>query len=143
MTTAWDVALDGAGNVYVAGQTLSAGLPTTHAFQTNYAGDFTGYGGDAFVAKFDNTCSNLIYMTYLGGGGYDAATAIAVDAAGNAYVTGVTDSANFPTTPNALQTTNTGIPGAIFGLLPFDAFVSKLDPTGSDAGLFDLCGWQC
>ena len=130
-TTAWDVALDGGGNVYVAGGTLSAGLATPGAWQTDYAGDFTGYGGDAFVAKFDNTCSNLIYMTYLGGSGNDAAMAIAVDPAGNAYVTGVTDSTNFPTTPNALQTTNTGIPGGIFGLRPFDAFVSKLNPSGS------------
>ncbi|MGO8929818.1 MAG: SBBP repeat-containing protein [Limisphaerales bacterium] len=130
-TTAWDVALDGAGNVYVAGATLTAGLATPGAWQTNYAGDFTTYAGDAFVAKFDTTCSNLIYMTYLGGSGYDAAMAIAVDAAGNAYVTGVTDSTNFPTTPNALQTTNTSTPGGIFGLRFFDAFVSKLNPSGS------------
>jgi hypothetical protein len=129
-TTAWDVALDGMGNVYVAGETLSAGLATTNAFQPNYAGDFTGYGGDAFVAKFDNTCSNLIYMTYLGGSGYDAATAIAVDTNGCAYVTGVTDSPDFPVT-NAIRSVLTGIPSPTFGLLPFDAFVSKLNANGS------------
>ncbi len=130
--TAWDVALDGAGNVYVAGETLSAGLPTTPgALQTNYAGGYPNAGGDAFVAKFDNTCSNLIYMTYLGGKGDDAALAIAVDAGGNAYVTGVTDSPDFPTTRFAIRTNLTGIPSPIFGLLPSDAFVAKLNPAGS------------
>ena len=128
--TAWDVALDGSGNVYVAGETLSAGLPTTNAFQRNYAGDYTGYAGDAFIAKFDNTCSNLIYMTYLGGSGYDAALAIAVDAQGNAFVTGVTESTDFPL-KIPIRPALTGAPSPIFGLRPFDAFVAELNTNGS------------
>jgi hypothetical protein len=128
---AWDVALDGAGNVYVAGETLSAGLPTMPgALQATYAGGYPGAGGDAFVAKFDNTCSNLIYMTYLGGRGDDAALAIAVDTKGNAYVTGVTDSPDFPL-KFPIRPALTGIPSPIFGLRPFDAFVAKLNTDGS------------
>jgi hypothetical protein len=130
--TGWDVALDGAGNVYVAGETLSADLPTTtNAWQTNYAGGYPGAGGDAFVAKFDNTCSNLLYMTYLGGKGDDAVLAIAVDAGGYAYVTGATDSPDFPVSGFAIRTNLTGIPSPVFGLLPYDAFVAKLNPGGS------------
>jgi hypothetical protein len=132
LDTAWDVALDGAGNVYVAGETLSAGLPATPgAFQANYAGGYPGAGGDAFVAKFDNTCSNLIYMTYLGGSGDDAALAISVDAGGNAYVTGATDSPDFPL-KFPIRPALTGIPSPVFGLLPFDAFVAKLGPAGTN-----------
>jgi hypothetical protein len=128
----WGVALDGAGNVYMAGETLSANLPTTPGvFQPRYAGDFTGYGGDAFVAKFDNTCSNLIYLTYLGGSGYDAALGIAVDADGSAYVTGVTDSTDFPL-KSPIRPALTGTPDPNNNnLRPFDAFVTKLNPSGS------------
>ena len=129
--TAWDVALDGAGNVYMAGETISSDLPATPgAFQTTYAGAYPYAGGDAFVAKFDNTCSNLIYMTYLGGSGIDAATAIAVDAGGNAYVTGVTDSSNFPL-KNPIRSVLTGTPSPVYGIRPYDAFVTKLNPSGS------------
>lgn len=64
----------------------------------------------------------LFYSTYLGGSNFDEGRAIAVDAAGNAYVTGYTDSINFPTTTGALQTTSTGTR---------DAFVTKLNPSGS------------
>ena len=123
--------MDGAGNVYVAGETYSPGLPTTNAFQANYVGGYPGVGADAFVAKFNSTCSNLIYMTYLGGSGYDAALGIAVDAAGNAYLTGLTDSPDFPLTPNAIQRGIAGTPSPIYGLHPFDAFVTKLNTNGS------------
>ena len=54
------------------------------------------YAGDAFVAKFDNLGTNLIYITYLGGSGDDVAYGLAVDEAGNAYIAGYTDSTNFP-----------------------------------------------
>ena len=130
--TGWDVALDGAGNVYMAGATLSAALPTTPGvLQASYAGGYPNGGGDAFVAKFDSTCSNLIYMTYLGGRGDDAALAIAVDTNGNAYVTGATDSPDFPISSFAIRTNLSGIPSPVFGLLPFDAFVAKLNTNGS------------
>ena len=64
----------------------------------------------------------LVYSTYLGGNGDDAGNGIAVDGTGNAYVTGNTGSTNFPTTPGAFQTTSGG---------SYDAFVTKLNPTGS------------
>ena len=59
----------------------------------------------------------LIYLTYLGGSDDDGAFGVAVDAAGNAYVTGFTDSTNFPTTTNALYKHISGISGHKFWLL--------------------------
>ena len=63
---------------------------------------------DAFVTKLDATGSGLVYSTYLGGSSADFGYGIAVDGAGSAYVTGVTDSTNFPTTAGAAQTTYAG-----------------------------------
>ena len=88
--------MDGSGNIYVAGDTLSGQLTVTNAFEPVYEGGYPDAIGDAFVAKFDSTGSNLVYLTYLGGNGDDAATGIAVDAEGNAYITGVTDSIDYP-----------------------------------------------
>jgi hypothetical protein len=134
--TAWDVAVDTNGFVYVAGETMSAHLATPGAFQTNYAGGPSFGGGDAFVAKFDinkisGAGSNLVYLTYLGGSAQDAALAIAVDGAGCAYVTGVTGSTNFPT-KLAITNAISGVANASFGIYPFDAFVAKLNADGSD-----------
>src|ERR1043166_3738771 len=83
------IGLDGAGNVYLAGYTTSGNLPVSRtAAQSAYGGGTTNFmTGDAFVAKF-NPSGVLVYLTYLGGSGDDVASAIAVDAAGNAYVTG-------------------------------------------------------
>ena len=127
------VAVDASGNIYVAGFTFSMNFPVTSgALQTawhggNYYGDV---GGDAFVAKY-TSAGALSYLTYLGGSADDAATAIAVDAQGNAYVTGFAASSNFPTTSGAVQKTFGGAgTGAYY--IPFgDAFVAKLNPTGS------------
>ncbi len=128
---AWDIALDSVGNIYIAGETLSANLPTTTGvFQPVYGGGYPNAGGDAFVAKFDNSGSHLQYLTYLGGNGDDAALALAVDLAGNAYLTGITDSTNFPVR-GAVQPTIGGQGSVILGLHPFDAFVAKLNPAGS------------
>ncbi|WP_163538970.1 SBBP repeat-containing protein [Gracilibacillus sp. YIM 98692] len=111
--------VDPIGNAYVAGVTPSNMFPTTlGAFQTVYGGSVF----DAFVTKFNPTGSALVYSTYLGGTGGDEGNGIAVDAAGNAYVTGETTSPNFPTTPGAFDTTFNG---------SFDAFVTKLNPAGS------------
>jgi hypothetical protein len=113
------IAVDGSGNIYVAGA-AQAGFPTTaSAFQP------VNQGTNAFFAKIDPALSgsaSLLYSSYLGnGGGFgDAATAIAVDGAGNAYVEGFTDSTHFPTTPGALQTNRGG--GR------FNVFVAKFDP---------------
>lgn len=110
------IAVDGLGNAYVTGNTSSANFPTT-------AGAFDG-GSEVFVAKLNAAGSALDYSTFLGGTADDAGRGIAVDGLGNAYVTGFTAStADFPTTAGALQTT--------FGGGDMDAFVTKLDATGS------------
>ena len=94
------IAVDTAGSAYVTGYAFSSNFPTTPgAFQTIYQGN-----GDAFVTKLNPAGSApLVYSTYLGGSGFDYGNGIAVDAAGNAYVTGYTGSTNFPTTPGAFQ----------------------------------------
>ncbi len=125
-TTAWAVAVDTNGFVYVAGQTLSAQFATHGAFQTNYQGG--SQTGDAFVAKFGNNGTNLVYFTYLGGSADDAAYGLAVDATGDAYVAGATESPNFPT-KNAIYTNISGVFN--FGYAA-DAFVTELAPSGSN-----------
>jgi len=128
--TAWDIALDGSGNVYVAGESLSTQLATTSgAFQTNFGGGTT-VGGDIFVTKIDATGSNLVYLTYIGGKGNDVAYGIAIDGSGNAYLTGFTDSTNYPLA-SAIITNLSGKAEPYFGLFPPDAFVTKLNATGS------------
>jgi Beta-propeller repeat len=128
---AYGTAVDAAGNVYVTGQTLSLSLPTTpNVVQRSFGGGNVGTGGDAFVAKFNGTDSSLIYLTYLGGSGNDIAVGIAVDAAGDAYLTGATDSPNFPRA-NAIQPIIAGVASPEFGTWPYDAFVTKLNPSGS------------
>lgn len=121
-----DIAIDEAGNAYVTGHTSSFNFPTTPgAFDTAYDGD-GDY--DVFVVKLDAFGSSLHYSTYLAGpnDGYsdDEGYGIAVDGEGNAFITGSTDSVNFPTTPGAFDTTYNGGPN--------DAFVAKLNATGSD-----------
>jgi hypothetical protein len=106
------IAVDSSGNAYVTGGTGSANFPTVNPLQGTYGG-----GGDAFVTKLNPTGTALVYSTFLGGSADDGGTAIAVDTAGNAYLTGSTDSTNFPTA-NAFQRTRNGKAG--------DAFVTKL-----------------
>jgi hypothetical protein len=110
------IAVDSAGSAYVTGLTLSSNFPTAHPVQAAYV-DFY----DVFVAKLNPSGSALVYSTYLGGSGDEIGYGIAVDSTGNAYVTGYTGSADFPTA-NPLQAANGGLE---------DAFVTKLDPTGS------------
>jgi len=82
-----------------------------------------GHDENAFVSKLNQSGSALVYSTYLGGSNDDHGFGVAVDPAGNAYVTGRTASSDFPTTAGAFQTT--------FGGDGFDAFVSKLNSSGS------------
>jgi len=122
------IALDPAGNVFVTGRTNSADFPTTAgSLDTTFNGNV-----DAFVAKLNADGSSLAYSTFLGGSefeidqGFDSMArqvgGIAVDAAGNAYVTGETTSPDFPTTAGAFRTL---FPGFI------DAYVSKLNASGT------------
>ncbi len=118
---AFGVAVDAAGNAYVAGSTGSADFPTTTgALDTTFNGGSSW--GDAFVAKLNPTGSGLVYSTYLGGSSDDRGYGLALDAAGDAYVTGYTKSSAFPTTAGALDTTLGGTE---------DAFVAKLNAAGS------------
>ena len=100
------IAVDSTGNAYVTGYTDSTNFPIMNAYQSMFGG-----GGDAFVAKLNAAGSALLYSTYLGGSGSENGTyrvgGIAVDRTGNAYVTGITFSTNFPIS-NALQTVNYG-----------------------------------
>jgi hypothetical protein len=113
------IAVDESGSAYITGQTSSSNFPTTSgAFQRTYGG-----GLDAFVAKLSADGSSLVYSTYLGGSAYDAGNAVALDALGNAYITGQTNSTNFPTL-NPLQATGGGSQDG-------DAFVTELNTTGS------------
>ena len=100
------LAVDTAGNAYVAGYTDSPNFPTTNSLYKTISGTVNPgvgyYPLDAFVAELNPGGSNLIYSTYLGGSEADGAYGIAVDSAGNAYVTGVTFSTNFPAT-NAIH----------------------------------------
>ena len=111
------IAVDASGNAYVTGQTSSEDFPLANAIDGilgSHAVD------DAFVAKFNPAGSALLYSTYLGGGSEDAAYAIAVDQAGNAWVTGRTNSSDFPLT-NPIQATR----------FAFDMFVTEINAAGS------------
>jgi len=127
--TAWGVAVDTNGFVYVAGESMG-GLPTTAWTLTNpYQGARSH--GDAFVAKFNNDASQVIYLAYIGGNVGDVARSLAVDTGGNAYITGWTESADFPR-KSAIFNTISGIPYPVFGIYPTDAFVTKLGPLGTN-----------
>jgi uncharacterized protein (TIGR03437 family) len=115
------LATDASGNVYVAGSTSSSNFPLSGALQPAYRGS-----SDIFVAKLNSTGTALVYATYLGGLGADSARALAVDGAGNVYLTGRTTSSDFPTL-NAFQPTYRGGGGLITG----DAFVTKLNANGA------------
>ncbi|HEY6337262.1 MAG TPA: SBBP repeat-containing protein [Candidatus Sulfotelmatobacter sp.] len=119
------IAVDNAGNAYIAGVTASLNFPVTAnaVFPVNGGCDYNCY--DAFVAKISTTGNELEYATYLGGSGDDFGNAIAIDASGNAYITGATNSTDFPTTSDALQRSCGGT------CFYHDAFVAKLNPTGS------------
>jgi hypothetical protein len=115
--TAYGIAVDSSGCAYVTGTTGSRDFPLTSAVQT------VNYGiGDVFVAKLNPAGTGLIYSTYLGGGGQDTATSIAIDSSGNAYIAGFTYSTYFPVTTDAVQSDYAG---------DGDGFVAKLSATGS------------
>ncbi len=125
------LAIDKNGNVYVTGNTLQDFPTTQGAFQTTYGGGSGGKDiefGDAYVTKLNSTGSELIYSTYIGGSGDENACAIAIDTVGNAYITGTTNSVDYPITSGAFQTVYGGGSGNIF---TGDAFVTKLNTTGS------------
>src|SRR5205823_3544304 len=115
---AYSIAVDGAGNSFVVGETASFDFPIEEEdpYQPNHD-PFPG--SDVFVTKLDPTGS-LAYSTYLGGYGNDVGTSIAVDGQGDAYLTGYTYSDDYPITPNAYQSDCGCFP------LHDDAFLTKL-----------------
>ena len=136
------IKVDSAGNAYVVGTTQSPDFPTTSgAFRrTGAAGNF----GDVFVTKLNPSGTALIYSTFIGGGDFDWGRAIAIDAAGNAYITGQTKSSSFPTTSNAFDRSFNVDNCPRCGIDQYDAFVAKLNASGSSLvystflGGFDL-----
>lgn len=114
--------LDGSGNVYVSGWTWSSDFPTTAgAFDRTFywsLGDSDGEVPDVFVSKLNGSLTKLLASTYLGGDGRDVGHSLALDSAGNVFLTGTTDSSDFPTTPGAFDQSKNGSD---------DLFVSKLD----------------
>ena len=126
--TAGGIAVDGSGDVYITGATAgvngaSDNFPLSSPFQSSNKG-----GHDVFVTEINPEGTSLVYSTYLGGSGDDYGAAIALDSTGAAYITGNTNSTNFPVTSGVFQSTNAGgtkSPPTI------DAFVTKLSPGGS------------
>jgi hypothetical protein len=114
------IAVDATGSIYVVGKTNSLKFPITPgAFEDS----FRGLEFDAFVTKLSPGGNQLEYSTYLGGDSNDSGIAIAVDAGGNAFVTGGTNSNDFPATQSAYQGVNNG---------HTNAFVTELNSTGTD-----------
>ena len=109
------LALDSSGNVYVVGSTESADFPTTSGA---YDRIFNGGSEDVYISKLNNGLTELLASTFLGGNNYDRVNSLALDNAGDVYLSGYTWSADFPTTPGAYDRSHNGI---------WDIFISKFD----------------
>jgi len=127
---AHSIAVIPTGEAFVTGQTTSPDFPTTAGAFDRMCGtdgncdyDGTYYYDDAFVTRVDATGGNLTYSTFLGGANHDSGLSVKADSFGNAYLTGDTSSAGFPTTPGAYDVAFNGGLG--------DAFVTKMNPSGS------------
>jgi len=130
-------------SIFIAGQTFSTQVTNNIGFATNTVSMTTNFNGgtslfgDAFVAHFDKTGTNLLYCTYLGGSRDDIAYSLVVDSAGHAFVAGATDSTNFPVA-YALQYTNfngsniSGVFQSAVSEYPLDAFVTELGSNGTN-----------
>ncbi|MBX3084948.1 MAG: SBBP repeat-containing protein [Anaerolineae bacterium] len=120
------IAVDGVGNTYVTGETSSENFPSFYGFQTAIAGSFGM--PDVFVSKLIPSGTSFVYSGYFGGSGNDEGHGIAVDTDGNAYITGITPSIDFPIR-NALQ--------PIYGGWEYDGFITKIGTVNVDTiGIF-------
>ncbi|MGV3722205.1 MAG: SBBP repeat-containing protein, partial [Actinomycetota bacterium] len=111
------IGVDAAGRVTVSGATDSEDFPTTGGFQPNLGG-----GSDGFVVRLSSNGANLEFGTYLGGSGNDGATRLTLDPDSNVYLTGYTNSVNFPVSEFAMQPEFSG---------DYDAFVTKISAAGA------------
>ena len=113
------IAVDGAGNAFIMGTAIAPDFPTTPgAFETTHPGTSCS---SAFVTKLNAAGSDLVYSTFVGGSDTTSG-ALAIDGAGNAYISGGTFDPNYPTTPGAFDTTHSG---------SRDVYHSKVNATGS------------
>ena len=133
------IVADNSGSAYVTGYTGSSDFPTHNPYQGSYSGGYS----EAFVTKLSSNGSTLIYSTYLGGSSNDGGNDIAIDNSGNVYVTGETDSSNFPT-QNPYQDSLDGSRDAFVasflsnGMLPMDLLISQVPPALPDGALVRL-----
>jgi len=116
------IAVDSKGDAYVVGTTSSPSFPTVNPYQSSAGAPANGI---IFLSKFNPSGTQLLYSTYLGGTGGDTPTGVAIDSAGNAYITGYTFSTDFPVL-NAFQTVNNNPNGG-------NAFVAKINTSQSGA----------
>ena len=123
----YGIAIDGSGNACVTGSTNSRDFPTKTPYQEALGGDpeENRPESDVFITKLSPSGNALSYSTYLGGAGSDRGSGIAVDASGNAYVTGGTGSTDFPTQNPFQETCAAGFHDC------YDAFITKLSPSGN------------
>jgi RHS repeat-associated protein len=128
----YGLAVDGSGDAFVAGETASSNFPTASALQSSNGG-----GNDAFLSEINPSGASLVDSTYLGGTSDDAARAVALDLAGNAYVAGWTNSSNFPTAGNPYQSSSGGSTDAFLakiGAVPNPPVFTAISPdTGSSS----------
>ena len=122
------IAVDSAGNAYIAGASVGGGFPVVNGYQHFCPSKSSTYPSSAFVTKLNPAGNAVLFSTCLSGGSNDSASGIAVDAGGNVYVTGSTNSPDFPTT-NAIQNTLAKNKNNVVGYS--DAFVAKLSSDGS------------
>jgi Beta-propeller repeat len=134
------ISRDQAGNVYLLGRTNSPNFPTVAPLKSTLSGTT-----DLFVAKLNRTGSAIIYSTYLGGNSFESGEDLKVDAQGNAYITGYTESTDFPTV-NAIQPVlNPGGPCEVV-ITPdplADVIVAKLNASGSSLVFSTFIGGSC
>ena len=117
-----DIAVDSTGNAYLTGYTRSIDFPVTlRAYDTSFNGDI--FCNNIYVTKINVSGNALIYSTFLGGSSDNEGNGIAVDGLGNAYVTGMTNSSDFPVTSGSFDTSFNGGNG--------DAFITKLNIDGT------------
>jgi hypothetical protein len=136
-----NIAIDGLGDIYVAGETMSQNFPVVNAYQSSALANQGGvYGTYGFLSKFNASGSALVYSTYLAGNTnvaetcgsstcwpspYSGPNALAVDSNGNSYLAGTTNTYNYPVSQSAYQSTNTAPQNAYIG------FVSKISSSGN------------